>query len=294
MYFIRLFSKLPFFILYAIADFLFFITYYVIGYRKQVVFENLKQSFPDKKDAELRKIAKGFYRNLADVIVETIKLLTISPERLKKRVLLENREVIQHFYNQKQSVIVLTSHQCNWEWLLVSCSQQLDHAVDAVYLRLNNAFSEKLLKTIRSRFGARLIEKRHLLRELLLTKDITKIIAMVGDQAPMNEANVLWTNFLNQETNFFTGSERLAFKLKLPVLYVEMKRQRRGFYIINFKVLAEAPSGMAPNEITKKFVSEMETSIRKNPSDWLWSHRRWKYAYKRKAANETAAYSNKL
>lgn len=281
MFLLKLLSRLPFFLLYAIADGLFILVYYIVAYRKKVVYENLKRAFPDKSEQELEIIAKGFYKNLLDVIVETLKLLTISGEALRKRVVIENPEVIEAFYSQNKSVVVLTSHQCNWEWLLVSCSHQLDYAVDAVYLRLTSAFSENLMQRIRSRFGANLVEKKDLFKSLISRRNILKIVAMVGDQAPRHDANVLWTTFLHQDTNFFTGAERIAAKFDMPVLYVEMKRRKRGYYSITFEVLSAAPKGAADNEIMLKFVKSMEKTVQQYPSDWLWSHKRWKYAYKR-------------
>lgn len=287
MFFLKLISRLPFPLLYIIADGLYILIFYVFSYRRKVVFDNLKKSFPETCDTETEKIAKGFYKNLVDVIVETIKLLTISEKQLRKRVIIENPETIQQFYSENKSVVVSTSHQCNWEWLLVSCSLQLEHAVDAVYLKLNNTFSDQLMKSIRGRFGANLIEKKDLFKSLVTRKNIVRIIAMVGDQAPSHDANVFWTKFLNQDTNFFTGAERIATKLDMPILYVAMRRVKRGYYAINFEVLSTTPKKTANHEITAKFVKAMEMTIQKHPSDWLWSHKRWKYAYKRSEQNKT-------
>lgn len=280
MFLFKIISRLPFSALYAIADMLFVIIFHLISYRKKVVFDNLKKSFPEKTSKELKTIAKGFYKNLMDIIFETIKLLTISEKALMERVVIENPEAIMQFRTQNKPVVVLTSHQCNWEWLLVSCSLQLDYPVDAVYLKLNSSFSDNLMLSIRSRFGANMIEKNDLYKSLISKKGIARIIAMVGDQAPKHDANVLWTDFLHQETNFFTGGERIAVKMNMPVLYVEMKRTKRGHYAIAFEVLSESPAQEQKNEITEKFVRAMEKTIRQYPSDWLWSHKRWKYAYK--------------
>lgn len=260
---------------------MFYIVYYVVGYRKKVVFDNLKNSFPEKSDSEIKSIAKDFYRNLMDVVLETVKLMTISEDELVKRVYIENPETINKFYLQGQSVVVLTSHHCNWEWLTASATIQLKHAVDAVYLRLNNPFSDQLMMDMRSRFGANLIEKKDVFKSLITRKNIVRIVAMVGDQAPAHDANVLWTDFLHQTTNFFTGAERIATKLDLPVLYVEMRRVKRGHYAIHFEVLSSAPKSTAHHEITTRFIKAMENTIQEHPSDWLWSHKRWKYAYKR-------------
>lgn len=280
MFLFKIISRIPFSLLYAVSDILYVLLFYVISYRRKVVFENLRNSFPEKNPKEIRTIAKGFYKNLTDTLFETIKLLTIPEKALRQKVIMENPEVIMQFRSQNRPVVVLTSHQCNWEWLLVSCSLQLDYPVDAVYLRLNNSVSDNLMLAIRSRFGANMIEKNDLFKSLIARRDIARIIAMVGDQAPKHDANVLWTEFLHQETNFFTGGERIAVKMNMPVLYVEMRRVARGHYAITFEVLSEAPAKEPKNETTGKFVRAMEKTIIQYPSDWLWSHKRWKYAYK--------------
>lgn len=277
MFFIRLFSQTPFVLLYPISSFLYFIIYYILGYRKKVVFCNLKNSFPEKSEHEIKIIAKAFYKNLLDVLLETIKMMTISKRELVERVYIENPEVLENFYLQGKSVIVLTSHQCNWEWLTASSTLQIKHAVDAVYLKLKDEFSEKLMKDIRERFGGNLIEKDDFIKSLISRKDILKVNALMADQAPRHEANVLWTDFLNQESKFFTGAERIAKKLKLPVLYIEMWRVDRGRYRARFTVLAENPGEFEKDEITLKYVHELEKTIQNNPSGWLWSHKRWKH-----------------
>ena len=213
-------------------------------------------------------------------MLETVKLLTLSEKELRRRVVLENPETIMQFRAQNRPVVILTSHQCNWEWLLVSCSLQLDYPVDGVYLRLTNSFSERLMLSIRSRFGANMIEKKDLYKSLVSRKHIARIIALIGDQAPKHDANVLWTDFLHQETNFFTGGERIARRMDIPVIYVEMRRVKRGFYATTFEVLADSSKETQKNEISQKFVRAIEKTIRQYPSDWLWSHKRWKYAYK--------------
>ena len=267
--------------MYALSGLLSFIAFHIVKYRRKVVEENLAKAFPKKNKEELEKTAKGFYSNLVDIIVETLKLLTVADKEIKKRVHIENPEILQDFYRQKRTLVILSSHQCNWEWF-ASCSLQVEYPIDAVYLRLTNEFSEKLLKKIRGRYGASLVEKNNLLKRIVSTKEEVKIISMVADQAPSHDANVLWVPFLNQPTNFFTGFEKIATKFGFPVLYAEMVRTKRGHYTIRFKLLAENPGELPQNEITRRFVKELEQTIQQSPSDWLWSHKRWKYAYKAK------------
>src|SRR5690606_12075570 len=281
MFLFKIISRIPFSLLYAVSDILYVLLFYVISYRRKVVFENLRNSFPEKNPKEIRAIAKGFYKNLTDTLFETIKLLTIPEKALRQRVIMENPEVIMQFRAQNRPVVVLTSHQCNWEWLLVSCSLQLDYPVDAVYLRLNNSVSDNLMLSIRSRFGANMIEKNDLFKSLIARRDIARIIAMVGDQAPKHDANVLWTDFLHQETNFFTGGGRKRVKRNQYVSNVETQRRKRGHNDLAFEVLSSSPEQEHKQAITHTFARAMRKPLRHYPSDWLSSHKSCKYAYKR-------------
>lgn len=277
MLIIRLFSRLSFFILYAISDFIYFICYYIIGYRKKVVVQNVYNAFPDLSEEEKKMIIKNFYKNLSDVFVETIKSLTISKESLKKRVKIKNPEVLEKFYRQKESVIVATSHQCNWEWLLLGCCVQIPYEIDAVYKHLKNKFSHELMLKIRGRFGAHLIEKDKVNRELILRKNKLRLIALVADQSPSLPTDRYWTTFLNQPTAFYKGVEKIAKMMKMPVLYASMHRLKRGFYEIEFTELTSAEQNDKEGFILEKYTMVAEKSIRENPSDWLWSHKRWKH-----------------
>lgn len=272
----KIISLLPFRILYFISDGISYLLWHVLKYRRHVVFQNLRNSFPEKSEEEIAQIAYNFYRHLADVIVESLKTLTISKKEITRRIHILNREVIEHYYEKKQSVVVITSHQGNWEWLLVSCSLQLPFWVDAVYKELANPFFDHLMKKIRSRFGAYMVEKEIAFREIVRRKNLTRIIAMVADQAGMENQHVHWTTFLNQETGFYEGPERIARKTKMPVIFVAMHRLKRGFYQIEFHEIARPPFLPEHGYITEQYVRNVETAIQQHPSDWLWSHKRWK------------------
>lgn len=273
---LKFISRLPFPILYFISDVLYFFLWYVIRYRRKVVFHNLQQAFPEKTMPEIKQLAKKFYRHLTDVIVETLKTLTISKEEITRRVQIANREMVDQYYEQGQSVIVATSHQGNWEWLLASCSLQLPFQVDAIYMELANSFFDRLMKKIRSRFGAFMVEKKVSYRKIVRRKHLVRIIALVADQSAKSTQQLYWTTFLHQETGFYLGPQRIAHKTKMPVVFVSMYRLKRGFYRMQFHQLDKPPFQPEPCFITERYARAVEKTIRKHPAEWLWSHKRWK------------------
>ncbi|MEK6476677.1 lysophospholipid acyltransferase family protein [Catalinimonas sp. 4WD22] len=275
MIILKLISRLPFPVLYLFSDFLYFLLRYVVGYRKKVILKNLRNSFPEKSEKELHQIKNQFYRHLGDVVVESVKTLTISKEALNRRVKLLNPEAITPFFERGQSVIGLSSHQGNWEWMLVSCSAQLPFHIDAVYMRLKNNFFDQLMRKIRGRFGATPIEKRTSFRSIMLQKKVS-ITAMVADQRVKSSQYQFYTQFLNQDTGFYEGPARIALKLKRPAFVVNMKRIKRGYYSIDFKVIDAAPFRKDEHYITEQYVRLIEEAIRERPAEWLWSHNRWK------------------
>ncbi|MGA0556839.1 lysophospholipid acyltransferase family protein [Larkinella sp. VNQ87] len=273
----RWFTRLPFSVFYALANVLYFLLAYVIQYRKQVILTNLKRSFPEKSDKELRQIAQNFYRNLADVLVETLKLPGMSPEELKRRVLFTNSELVKEKLAKGQPVLIMASHQCNWEWA-PSASVVHGMPADAVYKKLANPLSERLVHYIRSNFGAKPIPMKGLLREMATRRNEPRLIPLVADQIPDQPEFGYWTTFLHQETPFYPGTERLARSFNLPVFYTEMIRTRRGHYTMTFYLIAEPPYQHLPDgEIINRYRDYLEQTIRHHPADWLWSHKRWKH-----------------
>ena len=272
-----LISRMPFPVLYAVSDFLAFIARNLIGYRKKVILKNLRNSFPDRSERELHSLFPGIYRNLTDVMLETIKLLTIPDDKLKQRVLLKNADFVNLFYREGKSIIITTSHLCNWEWMLGTCSLVLSAPIDGVYQKIKSPFFEKLMFRIRGRFGAKPVEKNHVFRESLKKRNVSHILALVADQSPpRSDKNIYWTTFLNQDTVFYNGMERIGTSFDWPVLYAAMKRIKRGFYEIEFMELEAEPAGANPGSMVKKYAEILEKHIKEDPADWLWSHNRWK------------------
>lgn len=272
-----LISRLPFPILYAISDFLSFVARHLVGYRKKVILKNLRNSFPDRNEQELRDLMPGIYRNLTDVMLETFKLLTIPEEDLKGRVRFKNADYVNQFHWNKKPIIITTSHLCNWEWMLGASSLIFSAPIDAVYQHINNPFFEKLMFRIRSRFGATPVEKNNAFRESLKKRDVSHILALVADQSPpRSDKNVSWTNFLNQETAFYNGMERIGSGFDWPIVYSIMRRIKRGFYEMELIELESDPANKKPGTMVAKYATILEALIRENPTDWLWSHNRWK------------------
>ena len=277
MFALKILSKLPLWVLYGFSNFLGFLIGKVIRYRKKIVLENLRNSFPEKSEKELRSITSGFYRNLSDIIVETIKGITISKQELVKRVKFKNVELMDNYCREGKSMLVLNIHQCNWEWLLISGCIQLNFPIDAVYTPLSNKSMDKLMIRMRSRFGGNPIPVGKALRKMTKKSKIVKAFALVSDQAPMWSFKKYWTTFLNQETAFIPGIVHLPKVTNYPVLFMGMRRLKRGYYEVDIQSIAEPPYSKDNHEVMEEFVSKAEAVIRQNPSDWLWSHRRWKY-----------------
>jgi len=213
---------------------------------------------------------------MADLIVETIHGLTISEKELIKRVNVKNYQLLNDYHDKGLSIVMMTSHQNNWEWL-THCLTYLSKAeVNGAYAKLKSPFSENLMMKTRTRFGGRFIEKKVIIRDLIKRKDVIKIVGMVSDQSPVFDDKRYWTTFLNQETAFFTGSEKIARKFGMPVLYAKVDKVRRGYYEIEYIVIDEPPFNPEPDSITKGFVELVEDHIKESPSTWLWSHKRWK------------------
>lgn len=279
MLFFKYFSKLPFFVLYGISDFAYFIIYRIIGYRKKVVFENLRNSFPEKNVVEIKQIAKKFYKHIADLFIEFLKGYSITKDEINQRVKIVNLDVVKNYTDKNLSVIIVTGHISNWEWLLHPLNLS-GIPMDIVYQKLSSPLFDKLTLFIRSRFTSTpLIEKQDTLRKTVDRKDITRALVLGSDQSPQNWKSAYWTTFLHQDSGFFTGTERIARKFDYPVIFSEMRRVKRGYYEIEFTEIAH-PSEydkLPMGEITERFVRILDKSIHKYPAEYLWSHRRWKH-----------------
>ncbi len=277
MLFFRLLARLPLSFLYGLSTFLSVLLHRVIRYRRSVVEDNLRQSFPEKSANEIQRITKDFYLNLTDLFVETIKLPGLQADELLKRVVCFNTDLLFDWINQGKTVIVMTSHTANWEW---TAPAMVLHGfrVDSVYKTLSSSFSEQMMLLIRSRFGAVPVSMKTLPRRMVSEKNNPRLIGMVADQVPDIPEYAYWTDFMHRDTPFYPGSERLARSRNLPVVYADLRRVKRGYYELTFKPLAGPPhTDLPPGAIIDRYRDLLETTIRAKPSDWLWSHKRWKH-----------------
>jgi KDO2-lipid IV(A) lauroyltransferase len=274
--FFKAISHLPFWSLYLLADFFAFIANYVLQYRKQVVLDNLRHAFPKKSEGEIRKIANQFYRDFADSAVETLKTLTMSEEELSRRVITDDH-VSEYIRKNGRSAFFMGSHVFNWEWFFLANCSDIGYPVYGIYQRLSNNFFDKLMQVIRTRFGTLAMERGHILRHAIRTRDEVKVYATLADLRPAEGENKYWTKFMNRDAAFFTGTEKLARKLQYTVIYFKSTKIRRGYYKSESIIIDEPPFKTKPFEITERFVRLVEQDIMRSPSSYLWSHNRWKF-----------------
>ncbi|MEN7549114.1 lysophospholipid acyltransferase family protein [Rapidithrix thailandica] len=279
MFFLKVLSRLPLPILYIIGDFLFFIAYYVLKYRRDVVAKNLKDSFPEKSPKELAQIEKEYYRYLSDFLIEMIKEITFSKKELQKRFVWKPCDDLKRVMDAGDSVILLAAHYINWEWGLLSLSVNLPFPLTVIYQKLSNKTFDKLVLDMRTRFGGEAVEKDTSMMSMLRSARKQRAIVINADQLPQRSAKSerYWKDFLHRETAFFTGADRMAKILKTPVFFLNIKRTQRGYYEMRSELLAEPPYTKTTTVIMDKYVEATERQILRDPSPWLWSHKRWKY-----------------
>ncbi len=273
-----LITLLPFRVLYLLSDLNYLMFYHVFRYRRKVVENNLGNAFPEKDAGELKKIEKRFYRHLSDVFVETIKPMHLSAKQIKRRFAVRDTSLTDRFFEEGRDVVALCSHYNNWEWF---SAMQLSsrHRVVTIYKPLKNKYFDRFMLRIRTRFGVWVTPMNHIIRDIVSCRN-DKVLTMSGfiaDQTPPKNDNAMWTTFLNQDTGFFRGAEKVAVKYDMPVIFVHIIKQRRGFYELEYSLITEHPREEEPNFIISRYASMLEEVIRARPEYWLWSHRRWKY-----------------
>ena len=277
---ILLFSKLPLRILYILSDIIFFLMYNLVGYRKKVVTENLKNSFPKKSESEIDKIRTSFYRNFSDYIVETFKSFTISSKELRVRVQHINQDVFHDAKSENKNVILLTGHVFNWEWFNALATIIPQENCFPVYRKVQNSFWEEKIKGIRNRFGNTALEAKEVIRHILRNpNDGNSVYMFVADQSPHVSEVSFGLNFLNQKTPAFIGYDKLSTRMDLAFVFCEMKKVKRGYYQINYYRIYPDGEKFVEYEVVKKFHKLLENTINKRPDNYLWSHRRWKYQH---------------
>jgi len=273
---VRMLAAVPLPVLYAFSSFVGWLAYKAVPYRKELVHAHLKLAFPEMDEKALQGVMRRYYAGFADMFVEIVKSASMPPEEIRKRVRILNIEAPRELLTQGKSVLCVAAHQCNWEWMLLGFSLELEYPVDAAYKPLVDPWAEREMKTVRSRFGCRLIPAKELLPDIIKRRGIARAIAMVADQEPTTSEHKHWTKFLNRDTAFYMGPEEIARVTKLPVFFIVMRRVSRGYYEMAFEPLAQLGEKLAPGELTERYARRVEQQIRDAPPDWPWSHKRWK------------------
>ncbi|MFZ5553223.1 MAG: lysophospholipid acyltransferase family protein [Bacteroidota bacterium] len=273
-----LLSVLPLRVLYVISDIFYFIIFHVIGYRRKVVQQNLKNAFPEKSAAEILKIEKDFYQYFCDLFLETFQTLSISRKKMLRHcVLNENaKKLFDDYYAQKKSVVIVMGHYGNWEWAGNTFSLLCKHQLYVIYHPLANKNFNNLIIKMRKRFGTDLIPMKETFKEMVKKRGELSATAFIADQTPSPD-NAYWTQFLHQDTPVFWGTEKIAQKMNYPVVFVKIKRIKRGYYGIFAETIFENPAQTVEGEISEKHTRQLENDIKEQPEIWLWSHRRWKH-----------------
>jgi len=272
---LKLAAFLPFRFFYLVSDVIFLLVWYVIDYRKKVVLENLRNSFPEKTEEERLQIAKKYYHHFGDLLVEQIKLYRLSQKGIRKRVVFKNQEILEELYRQGKNVILISGHYGNWEMLIdiVSCSS---HQFGVIYKPLSSEAFDHFMKQTRTKLGLKVLPMDDAYRMIVHAQKqgIKTATFFIADQSPIETK--YWTIFLNQETPVFLGPEKIAKKLGMTVLFTDIMKPKRGHYEVIFTKICDDASTTAENEITNAHVRLLEKTIREKPEHWLWSHRRWK------------------
>ena len=289
--FLWLLSKLPFKVLYFISDIIYLFIYYIIGYRKSIVRRNLKSFFPEKTDFELKNIEKKFYKHFVDIFIEMIKSFSISIDELNKRFKIINAEVINKLYDNDKSVILNSCHYGNWEWV-IGMGQHIEHYPVAIYSRIKNKFLDSKIKQNRSRFGIELVLKHHISKVMYSHAKADQLYAygFLSDQSPKIGRAYYWSSFLGARVPVFTGAEYFAKKHDLAMVYVSIKKVKRGFYTCDYELLTENPNEFKDFELTELYLKKVEAQIKEEPAYYLWTHNRLKKVGKEHLKPEVSSW----
>lgn len=274
---IFLIASLPSWALNGISSFFAFLVDKIFKYRQKVITRNLTNSFPDKNKAEIDDIRTNFYRHFTDTLLESIQAYSLSKNRIKSKFKIVNLELLEELYNEDRSIILYTAHFGNWEWLGF-LPLYTDYLCTAFYQPLSNGYFDGLIKTIRERFGVVCIPSKQGFKTLLgyHKQNVKTINFIISDQSPQANSSIHWTSFLNQETPFLIGSERMAKKMNMAIVYPEFTKTKRGHYLVEFKLITKDAAETEGYEVVDRYATLLEESIKKQTELWLWSHRRWK------------------
>lgn len=268
-------SLLPLWLLYLLSDLAYVLVYHIAGYRRAVVMDNLMHAFPDKSDAERKRIMKAFYRSFCDQWIELLKLISISPRQLNRRVT-GSWQLMSQLKNEGRDVYIMLGHTFNWEWVNVSCQLNSPQQIAGVYMPTENPAMDRLINYARTRGGGWLISMKAK-KGFQRLQGIPHGVGLIADQNPSNLNGAMWLPFMHREAPFFKGPEQLAVRAKAAVVFVGIKKVKRGHYHIDVKLLTKDASTLPSGEVIKSYVHFMEQQLHEQPENWLWTHKRWKH-----------------
>jgi KDO2-lipid IV(A) lauroyltransferase len=278
-----LMTLLPLPVLYIFSDFIFLLVYYFPSYRRKIVYTNLKNSFPEKSEKELRDIERRFYKHFADMVIETFYVTHMSVAEQNKRYSYTNLQILDKLREEKRDIIAVLGHYSNWEWPTL-LPQYLKYKTIIIYKPLHNKYFDRHIRNQRSKHGIVLTPTSMIIRELYKYKkeNINTVSVILSDQTPAKGEINYWTTFLNQDTPVYTGTAKIASKFDMAIIFFNVQHVKRGYYNMNVELLLEHTANISEEVITEAHVRRLEEIIRARPEFWLWSHRRWKH--KRPAA----------
>jgi len=276
--FIYLISLLPFPVLYLFSDFIYFLLYYCMTYRKAVVLQNLRNAFPEKTEQEINTICKGFYHYLCDSLLETFKTLTISKNTMLQHCYFhpDSLAMFEQLKAEQKSIIMVMGHQGQWEWAGNTFGLLGPHKLFVIYHPLHSKCFDDLMLKMRTRFGATLIPMKNTFKVMVANRKTVNATTFIADQTPMPES-AYWTTFLNQDTPVYKGTELIAKKMNIAVVFARSRRVKRGYYELSAEIITENPGELADGVLTEMHTKKLEEDIIAQPETWLWSHRRWKH-----------------
>ncbi len=268
----------PYWLLYLKSDVYCFLMYHVVRYRRNVVRQNLLRSFPGKDAKEIKTIEKHFYRNLCDLFVEAPKMMCMGPNGYSKRITYVNPEVLDRLIERKKSIFYAIPHSGNWEWYGKMIPSFAPYNNVAVYKKVKNPAFDALMLMMRTKgISVETAEADAAFKHLVQRRNQWNAVLMIADQTPHGLASDYWTEFLHQDTCWFTGIERIAKSLDYSIVFVDMRRRGRGLYEVRYELITDNPKETQNGEIMERYVRCLERFIQANPDNWLWSHRRWKH-----------------
>ena len=260
----------------SLLNLLSYLINFIFFYRKKIVLNNIKLAFPNKSNLEIKNIYKGFKLYFINLIWEIIKMSSSNIKFYKKRINIQNINLINDYYKKNQSVIIIGGHYNNWEWAGPILSEIGNHHFVSVYKALSNTFFNKLMIKIRSRYNIDVVEMNDLVK-YIFGNEKCKMIALICDQNPVVDEKTKWLSFFNHQVPVIDGPEKIAKKFNYPVLFCDIKKVKNGYYNITFETIEDYPQESEDGDITKRFFKRLEKQINDNPNNYLWSHNRWKH-----------------